>query len=209
MPTYQFEAMDATGQEVKDVIEAASEDEAQTTIRQMGYFVTKISVKKGAGAASEAAAKKKRGFAFGTVPRKAPVRLHTPVVHFAGRRPADSPQPADSRRTSQGGAAQELADGCLRRDRRGFHAVGGHGEVAQDVQPAVRQHDQGRRGGRCPGSDSAASGGLHGTGGKPQAKGQGRHDLSGRGRDGGRRHFDLHHAARSCRCSRKCSTSSI
>ncbi len=49
MPTYQFEAMDATGQEIRDVIDAASEDEAQTTIRQMGYFVTKISVKKGAG----------------------------------------------------------------------------------------------------------------------------------------------------------------
>ncbi len=46
MPTYQFEAMDATGQEIKDVIEAPSQDEAQATIRQMGYFVTKISVKK-------------------------------------------------------------------------------------------------------------------------------------------------------------------
>ncbi|MCU0959417.1 MAG: type II secretion system F family protein [Pirellulaceae bacterium] len=70
MPTYQFEAMDATGQEIKDVIEAASEDEAQTTIRQMGYFVTKISVKKGAGAAAEAAAKRKRSFAFGKVRSK-------------------------------------------------------------------------------------------------------------------------------------------
>ena len=42
MPTYQFEAMDATGQEIKDVIEAPSEEEAQQTIRQMGYFVTKL-----------------------------------------------------------------------------------------------------------------------------------------------------------------------
>jgi type IV pilus assembly protein PilC len=42
MPIYQFEAMDRTGQEIKDVIEAPSEDEAQSTIRQMGYFVTKI-----------------------------------------------------------------------------------------------------------------------------------------------------------------------
>lgn len=70
MPTYQFEAMDATGQEIKDVIDAASEDEAQTTIRQMGYFVTKISVKKGAGAAAEAAARKKRAFAIGKVKSK-------------------------------------------------------------------------------------------------------------------------------------------
>ncbi len=70
MPTYQFEAMDATGQEIKDVIEAASEDEAQTTIRQMGYFVTKISVKKGAAAAGEGAARKKRSFALGSVKGK-------------------------------------------------------------------------------------------------------------------------------------------
>jgi type IV pilus assembly protein PilC len=46
MPQYQFEAMDATGQEIKDVIEAPTEEEAQATIRQMGYFVTKITVKK-------------------------------------------------------------------------------------------------------------------------------------------------------------------
>ncbi len=69
MPTFQFEAMDATGQEIKDVIEAASEEEAQTTIRQMGYFVTKISVKKGTKAAV-AAASKKRSFAIGKVKGK-------------------------------------------------------------------------------------------------------------------------------------------
>lgn len=46
MPTYQFEAMDATGQEIKDVIEASNEEDAQATIRQMGYFVTKINRKK-------------------------------------------------------------------------------------------------------------------------------------------------------------------
>lgn len=64
MPTFQFEAMDATGQEIKDVIEAANEEEAQTTIRQMGYFVTKIQVKKGA-AKTAPGAKKKRPFAIG------------------------------------------------------------------------------------------------------------------------------------------------
>lgn len=64
MPTFQFEAMDATGQEIKDIIEAASEEEAQTTIRQMGYFVTKIQVKKGTAKAATGA-KKKRPFAIG------------------------------------------------------------------------------------------------------------------------------------------------
>ena len=64
MPTYQFEAMDATGQEIRDEIDAASEEEAQTTIRQMGYFVTKISVKKqAAGQAGKSG--KKRAFAIG------------------------------------------------------------------------------------------------------------------------------------------------
>jgi type IV pilus assembly protein PilC len=70
MPTYQFEAMDATGQEIKDVIDAQSEEEAQATIRQMGYFVTKISVKKGQAKAGMAGGKKKRSMSFGGVSSK-------------------------------------------------------------------------------------------------------------------------------------------
>lgn len=67
MPTFQFEAMDATGQEIRDVIDAPTEEEAQATIRSMGYFVTKISVKKSRGPAgpAEKANKKKRTFALG------------------------------------------------------------------------------------------------------------------------------------------------
>src|SRR5438552_13709 len=42
MPTYKFEAMDTAGAEVKDSVDAPSEEEAQQKIRQMGYFVTKI-----------------------------------------------------------------------------------------------------------------------------------------------------------------------
>lgn len=65
MPTYTFEAMDATGAEIRDEIEAANEDEAQTTIRQMGYFVTKIAVKKQAAGEVAAGEQKKRPFAMG------------------------------------------------------------------------------------------------------------------------------------------------
>ncbi len=65
MPIYQFEAMDATGQEIRDEIDAANEEEAQTTIRQMGYFVTKISVKKSAAGQAARRSGKKRGFAIG------------------------------------------------------------------------------------------------------------------------------------------------
>lgn len=51
MPTYQYEAMDTTGGEVKDTIDAASEEEAQQKIRSMGYFVTRL---------TEVAGKKKK-----------------------------------------------------------------------------------------------------------------------------------------------------
>src|SRR5437660_9816771 len=52
MPTFKFEAMDTTGGEVKDQVEATNEEEAQQKIRQMGYFVTKL---------TELAAKGKKG----------------------------------------------------------------------------------------------------------------------------------------------------
>ena len=65
MPIYQFEAMDAAGQEIRDEIDAGSEEEAQTTIRQMGYFVTKISVKKQAAAGKTGSKGGKRRFAIG------------------------------------------------------------------------------------------------------------------------------------------------
>jgi type IV pilus assembly protein PilC len=67
MPTFQFEAMDATGAEIKDVIEAPTEEEAQATSRQMGYFVTKITAKKSRKKTETTGAKKKRGFVFGGV----------------------------------------------------------------------------------------------------------------------------------------------
>jgi len=69
MPLYQYEAMDATGQEIKDVIEAPSEEEAQATIRAKGYFVTKFSVKKGKKPSAKKIAAKKKGktFALGGV----------------------------------------------------------------------------------------------------------------------------------------------
>jgi type IV pilus assembly protein PilC len=72
MPQFQFEAMDATGQEIKDVIEASTEEEAQATIRQMGYFVTKITVKKARKSAAETKKTKKSGksFALGRVSSK-------------------------------------------------------------------------------------------------------------------------------------------
>jgi type IV pilus assembly protein PilC len=71
MPIFSYEATDATGQEIKDVIEAPTEAEAQATIRQLGYFVTKISVKKERKKKTDKpGAKKGRTFAIGGVSTK-------------------------------------------------------------------------------------------------------------------------------------------
>ena len=65
MPTYKYEAMDTSGGEVKDSIEATSEDEAQQKIRQMGYFVTKIAeVQSGKGKKGKKSGKRKKGQTF-------------------------------------------------------------------------------------------------------------------------------------------------
>ena len=77
MATFKFEAMDTTGSEVKDSVEAASEEEAQQKIRNMGYFVTKITEMAGKGKgkgkdgkAKKGARKKGQVWAFGGVSSK-------------------------------------------------------------------------------------------------------------------------------------------
>ena len=65
MPTFQFEAIDAaTGKEIRDTVDAASEAEAQATIRSMGYMVTKLKAKKAKPAAGAAAGGRKPGRTF-------------------------------------------------------------------------------------------------------------------------------------------------
>ena len=65
MPHYQFEAMDPQGQEIKDVIEAPTQDEAQATIRSMGYFVTRIAVQKASAKTGPKQGKDRKTFAMG------------------------------------------------------------------------------------------------------------------------------------------------
>src|SRR6185369_12268222 len=77
MPTYKFEAMDTTGSEVEDSIDAINEEEAQQKIKQMGYFVTKLTAvgtAKGKGTKGKKAGggkrKKSRTFTIGGVSNK-------------------------------------------------------------------------------------------------------------------------------------------
>ena len=74
MPTFQYEAMDHTGREVKDSIDAATQEEAQQLIRQKGFFVTKIA-EKSKKAKTRASAKKgpkrrKKAFTIGKISTK-------------------------------------------------------------------------------------------------------------------------------------------
>ena len=78
MPTFAYEAMDHTGREVKDTIDASTQEEAQSLIRQKGFFVTKISerAKGSKGGAKKATAKKggkgkkKKSFTIGKISTK-------------------------------------------------------------------------------------------------------------------------------------------
>lgn len=53
MPVYQFEAMTAQGQEVKEEVEASSQEEAVQKIRAKNYYPTQIRQKSGAGKSSK------------------------------------------------------------------------------------------------------------------------------------------------------------
>jgi type IV pilus assembly protein PilC len=72
MPMFKYEALDAQGVGVKDEIEALSQKEAVSKIRNMGYFPTKVQqagAKKKAAARAAARPRKRRG-AGGKVKRK-------------------------------------------------------------------------------------------------------------------------------------------
>lgn len=78
MATFAYEAMNSSGQAVKDEIEAASSEDAIAKIRGKGFFPTKVrekaaKKKKKAASAAESGGgtnKKKLPFAFGGVPQK-------------------------------------------------------------------------------------------------------------------------------------------
>ncbi|MHC4628276.1 MAG: type II secretion system F family protein, partial [Planctomycetota bacterium] len=63
MAIFQYSALDAQGVEIKDEIEALSQKEAITKIRNLGYFPTKVNTRGAKKSSAKAAAgpKKRRG----------------------------------------------------------------------------------------------------------------------------------------------------
>ena len=77
MPTFAYEAMNQSGQAVKDEIEALSSEDALSKIRNLGFFPTRIREKGGTRAKAGAGAQKKKsaGFTLGIVGQKAITQL--------------------------------------------------------------------------------------------------------------------------------------
>jgi len=75
MPIFKYEALNTSGQEVKDEIEAPSKEEAVSKVRGLGYFPTKVTEKvdrKQAAAKKQTGAKQRKaaGTGFGWVSTK-------------------------------------------------------------------------------------------------------------------------------------------
>jgi type IV pilus assembly protein PilC len=73
MPSYTFQAMNSKGDEVRDEIEAGSQEEAVNKIRELGLFPTTVRQKAGrrsTAAAAPAAGRKKSGMTIGGVSNK-------------------------------------------------------------------------------------------------------------------------------------------
>src|SRR3954471_23971153 len=61
MATFKYEALNTSGEEVKDSIDAGNEEEASQKIKAMGYFVTKLTATAGGGKKGGKGKKKKTG----------------------------------------------------------------------------------------------------------------------------------------------------
>ena len=73
MPTFKYEALDTSGNEVKDSVEASNESEAQQKVKSMGYFVTKLTAVaggKGGKGKKKKTGKSRKTFTIGGVSQK-------------------------------------------------------------------------------------------------------------------------------------------
>lgn len=75
MPVFTYEALNSSGQEIKDELEAPTKEEAVAKVKSLGYFPTKVSEKAGKkkiGAGRDAGIKRKKaaGAGFGWVSTK-------------------------------------------------------------------------------------------------------------------------------------------
>ncbi len=75
MPTFQYEAMNQAGQEVKEEIDAATTEDALAKIRTLGYFPTRIREKGGKKKLTSGKKKTSMPLSIGGVPKKKMVQF--------------------------------------------------------------------------------------------------------------------------------------
>ena len=184
MPTYQYEAMDHTGREVKDTIDASTQEEAQQLIRQKGFFVTKIAertkaakAKKSGGQEEGGGKGKKKSFTIGKISTK---HLCTFTRQLSTLQDAGLPI-LRSLKILEGqckpGVLKNSLGDVVEDIESGADPLRGLRQAPQGVRPALLQHDQGRRGRRCARGDPPAPGRLQGEVPVAQAADQVGHGL--------------------------------
>ena len=193
MPMFQYEAMDASGKEIKQEIEAADSIEAVSRIRAMGFFPTKVKEKGGRKKAAKAAEPGKRkksstGFAIGRVKNKQLCQFarQLSTLQDAGLpilrslRILEQQQKAGLLKSIIRQVADDVEGGATLSEAMGRHPKAFDRLFTNMVQA-------GEAGG-CAGGHPPASGGLHGKGPAAQEEGGRGDDLPGRGHEFRRRH---------------------
>ena len=151
MPTYQFEAMDATGQEIKDVIEAASrgrspgDDPADGLLRHEDrrQEAEEGGRRQGQGRQESAASPSAASAARCSPPSPgSSPSCRTPACRFCAACEFSKQQ------CKPGRLKNCLIDVCDEIEG-GATLSEAMAKCAQGLRPPLRQHDQGRRGGRC------------------------------------------------------------
>ena len=163
MPTFQYEAMDHTGKEVKDTIDAVhagrspAADPPEGLLRHQDRRAGQGLEAQGDGGGEEGGTRQEEVVHHRQDLDQAALHLHPPALDAPGRRPADPAEPQDPRGPVQAGRAQERAGRRRRGHRERRDALRGLRQAPQGVRPALLQHDQGRRGRRCPRSRSSSA----------------------------------------------------
>ena len=200
MPTFSYEAMNTSGQEVKDEIEAGTSEEAIAKIRGKGFFPTKVREKAAKKKTSKEGARRSRtgqdaenADFLRRRPAQATRGLHPPAFHPSGCRPAHSPLAPNPRTTAKTGIAQGDRRRRCRGSRSGRQLVRCDGQVPQGLRQTLCEHDQRRRNRRRARPDPRPPCRVHGKSRQAQEEGHRRDDLSGSGHQHrGRRGDDDH-----------------
>ena len=190
MPTFQFEAMDATGQEIKDLIERRAKKKRKP---RFGRWDTSSRRSRSRSPARRPPKRRKaarrKAFAIGGVKSKVLTTFtrQLSILQDAGLpilrslRILEGQQKAGRLKNSLIDVCEDIESGSTLSEAMG--------KQHQGLRPAVREHDQGRRGGRCAGSDSAPPGRVPGKVRVAEAQGQRRDGLPGRRYLRGGRHL--------------------